>query len=79
MNTEGDGCWPSSAAAHSHWFSAYQARAGFMLNIIGVLVIMLAINSWAFPIFNLHTFPSWAYTNSTHCMASQPNTTLSNL
>lgn len=51
-----------------------------MLNIIGVLVIMLAINSWGIPIFNLHTFPSWAYTNSsTHCLANQPNTTLSNL
>lgn len=51
-----------------------------MLNIIGVLAIMLAINSWAVPIFDLYTFPSWAYSNSsTHCMASQPNTTLSNL
>ncbi|XP_011358377.1 solute carrier family 13 member 2 [Pteropus vampyrus] len=59
---------------------ADMARAGFMLNIIGVLVIMLAINSWGIPIFSLHTFPSWAYTNSSiHCLASQSNTTLSNL
>ncbi|XP_039742029.1 solute carrier family 13 member 2 [Pteropus medius] len=59
---------------------ADMARAGFMLNIIGVLVIMLAINSWGIPIFSLHSFPSWAYTNSsTHCLASQSNTTLSNL
>ncbi|XP_036079345.1 solute carrier family 13 member 2-like [Rousettus aegyptiacus] len=56
------------------------ARAGFMLNIIGVLVVMLAINSWAFPIFNLYTFPSWAHSNSsTHCVSSESNTTLSNL
>lgn len=51
-----------------------------MLNIIGVLVVMLAINSWAFPIFNLYTFPSWAQSNSsTHCVSSESNTTLSNL
>ncbi|NP_001171063.1 solute carrier family 13 member 2 [Oryctolagus cuniculus] len=49
------------------------ARAGIMLNIIGVLVIMLAINSWGVPMFQLHTFPSWAHSNSTtHCLASPP-------
>ncbi|KAM4822908.1 solute carrier family 13 member 2 isoform X1 [Urocitellus parryii] len=41
------------------------ARAGFLLNIIGVLTITLAINSWAIPIFDLHTFPSWAHSNTT--------------
>ncbi|XP_008580873.1 PREDICTED: solute carrier family 13 member 2 [Galeopterus variegatus] len=52
-------------------------RAGFMLNIIGVLVITLAINSWSVPIFNLHTFPTWAHSNtSTHCLASQANSTM---
>ncbi|XP_010640626.1 solute carrier family 13 member 2 isoform X2 [Fukomys damarensis] len=54
------------------------ARAGFLLNIIGVLVIMLAINSWGFPIFDLYTFPSWAQSNITQCFPSQPDpTTLS--
>ncbi|XP_029783814.1 solute carrier family 13 member 2 [Suricata suricatta] len=53
------------------------ARTGFLLNIIGVLVITLAINSWSFPIFGLHTFPSWAYSNATaHCMVGQTNTTM---
>ncbi|XP_045343906.1 solute carrier family 13 member 2 isoform X1 [Leopardus geoffroyi] len=52
------------------------ARTGFLLNIIGVLVITLAINSWSFPIFSLYTFPSWAYSNTTaHCMVNQANTT----
>ncbi|XP_003416996.3 solute carrier family 13 member 2-like [Loxodonta africana] len=48
------------------------ARAGFLLNIIGVLVITLAINSWSYAIFDLHTFPSWAHIDNTtaHC---QPN------
>ncbi|XP_063813465.1 solute carrier family 13 member 2-like [Pseudophryne corroboree] len=39
------------------------AKAGFMLNILGILVITLAINSWGFYMFDLGTFPSWA--NST--------------
>lgn len=44
-----------------------QVRAGFMLNILGVLTIMLAINTWGVPMFNLHQFPAWAHVNATHC------------
>uniref|UniRef100_K9ILM2 Putative na+/dicarboxylate na+/tricarboxylate and phosphate transporter n=1 Tax=Desmodus rotundus TaxID=9430 RepID=K9ILM2_DESRO len=52
------------------------ARVGFLLNLVGVLVIMLAINTWSYPIFSLHTFPSWAYPNTTtQCMAGQANAT----
>ncbi|KAM4699333.1 solute carrier family 13 member 2-like [Discoglossus pictus] len=36
------------------------AKAGFLLNILGVLTITLAINSWAFYMFDLGTFPTWA-------------------
>ncbi|XP_068126267.1 solute carrier family 13 member 2 isoform X2 [Hyperolius riggenbachi] len=36
------------------------AKAGFLLNIFGVLVVTLAINTWGYSIFNLGTFPSWA-------------------
>lgn len=54
------------------------ARAGFMLNIIGVLVITLAINSWSIPMFDLHSFPSWAQSNTTGlCGVSQANVTTS--
>ncbi|NXR78478.1 S13A2 protein, partial [Pycnonotus jocosus] len=35
-------------------------KAGFMLNILGVLTIALAINTWTSSLFQLHTFPSWA-------------------
>ncbi|XP_002748300.1 solute carrier family 13 member 2 [Callithrix jacchus] len=54
------------------------ARAGFLLNIIGVLVITLAVNSWSIPIFNLHSFPSWAQSTNTtaHCLPSLANTTM---
>nr|XP_012596270.1 solute carrier family 13 member 2 [Microcebus murinus] len=52
------------------------ARAGFLLNIIGVLVIALAMNSWSSSIFSLDTFPSWAHSNSTtHCLHSPANST----
>ncbi|NXY23742.1 S13A2 protein, partial [Atrichornis clamosus] len=36
------------------------AKAGFVLNILGVLTINLAINTWATSLFQLQTFPSWA-------------------
>ncbi|XP_073523950.1 solute carrier family 13 member 2-like isoform X2 [Phyllobates terribilis] len=39
------------------------AKSGFLLNILGVLVITLAINSWGYYMFDLGTFPTWA--NST--------------
>ncbi|XP_011523755.1 solute carrier family 13 member 2 isoform X4 [Homo sapiens] len=52
------------------------ARAGFLLNIIGVLIIALAINSWGIPLFSLHSFPSWAQSNTTaQCLPSLANTT----
>ncbi|NXK41112.1 S13A2 protein, partial [Piprites chloris] len=35
-------------------------KAGFVLNILGVLTITLAINTWASSLFQLQTFPSWA-------------------
>lgn len=38
----------------------FQAKAGFVLNIMGVLTITLAINTWASSLFQLQTFPSWA-------------------
>ncbi|NXP90067.1 S13A2 protein, partial [Passerina amoena] len=36
------------------------AKAGFVLNILGVLTITLAINTWASSLFQLQSFPSWA-------------------
>lgn len=38
-------------------------KAGFMLNIIGILCINLGINTWGFVMFDMGTFPKWA--NST--------------
>ncbi|KAM6338107.1 solute carrier family 13 member 2 [Alca torda] len=41
------------------------AKAGFILNILGVLTISLAINTWASSLFQLQTFPSWANRSGT--------------
>ncbi|XP_056140357.1 solute carrier family 13 member 5a [Lampris incognitus] len=38
------------------------ARTGVVMNIIGILCITLAINSWGRILFHLDTFPSWANT-----------------
>ncbi|XP_071352372.1 solute carrier family 13 member 2-like [Trachinotus anak] len=36
------------------------AKAGFILNFLGVITINIAINTWGVAIFQLNTFPSWA-------------------
>lgn len=41
-----------------------QVKAGFMLNMIGILTINLGINTWGDAMFQLSTFPDWA--NITH-------------
>ncbi|KAJ6657239.1 hypothetical protein lerEdw1_002606 [Lerista edwardsae] len=46
-------------------------KAGSMLNLLGVLTISLAINTWGIPVFDLHQFPSWA--NSTYCRSPEWN------
>uniref|UniRef100_A0A671PCA8 Solute carrier family 13 member 2-like n=1 Tax=Sinocyclocheilus anshuiensis TaxID=1608454 RepID=A0A671PCA8_9TELE len=40
------------------------AKAGFILNIIGILSINLGINTWGMAMFNLGTFPAWANTTN---------------
>ncbi|XP_078080737.1 Na(+)/citrate cotransporter-like isoform X3 [Mustelus asterias] len=40
------------------------ARAGCLLNVVGVATVTLAINTWGRLMFNLDTFPKWA--NVTH-------------
>ncbi|CAH2278167.1 solute carrier family 13 member 1 [Pelobates cultripes] len=54
-------------------------KAGLGINILGVLVVMLAISTWAIPMFNLQTYPSWAPiitpTNSTFTTVQPSNIT----
>ncbi|XP_061496127.1 solute carrier family 13 member 1 isoform X2 [Rhineura floridana] len=35
-------------------------KAGLGIKIIGVAVVMLAVMTWAMPLFKLHTYPTWA-------------------
>uniref|UniRef100_A0A452EMF2 Solute carrier family 13 member 1 n=1 Tax=Capra hircus TaxID=9925 RepID=A0A452EMF2_CAPHI len=35
-------------------------KAGLGVNIVGVAVVMLGMFSWIVPMFDLHTYPSWA-------------------
>uniref|UniRef100_A0A0B7AQT9 Citrate transporter-like domain-containing protein n=1 Tax=Arion vulgaris TaxID=1028688 RepID=A0A0B7AQT9_9EUPU len=35
-------------------------KPGAVLNVIGVLVIFLAVNTWGYPLFDLGTVPLWA-------------------
>ncbi|XP_028277019.1 solute carrier family 13 member 2 [Parambassis ranga] len=37
-------------------------RAGFILNIIGILTINLGINTWGYVMFDMGTFPAWTNT-----------------
>uniref|UniRef100_A0A3B5B5S9 Solute carrier family 13 member 2-like n=1 Tax=Stegastes partitus TaxID=144197 RepID=A0A3B5B5S9_9TELE len=41
------------------------AKTGFMLNIIGVVAINIAINTWGVAMFQLNTFPNWANVTKT--------------
>ncbi|KAJ3589026.1 hypothetical protein NHX12_009874 [Muraenolepis orangiensis] len=41
---------------------ADMAKTGIVMNILGILCITLAINSWGRLIFDLDTFPAWANT-----------------
>ncbi|XP_035198742.1 solute carrier family 13 member 2 [Oxyura jamaicensis] len=46
--------------SYGHLRVVDMAKAGFVLNLLGVLTITLAINTWSSSLFKLHTFPSWA-------------------
>ncbi|XP_067906162.1 solute carrier family 13 member 1-like [Heterodontus francisci] len=35
-------------------------KAGLGVNIIGILVVMIAMSTWAIPLYDLKTYPSWA-------------------
>uniref|UniRef100_A0A7M4ENE5 Solute carrier family 13 member 5 n=1 Tax=Crocodylus porosus TaxID=8502 RepID=A0A7M4ENE5_CROPO len=46
--------------SYGHLRVADMAKTGFIMNILGVLCVTLAINTWGRPLFDLDTFPSWA-------------------
>uniref|UniRef100_A0A8C3VCJ8 Solute carrier family 13 member 5 n=1 Tax=Catharus ustulatus TaxID=91951 RepID=A0A8C3VCJ8_CATUS len=48
-------------------------KSGIIMNIIGVLSVTLAINTWGRPMFGLDTFPAWANSTAKHSCLNQPN------
>ncbi|XP_077422080.1 solute carrier family 13 member 2-like [Vanacampus margaritifer] len=58
---------PSNAIAFSYGNLKVMdmAKAGFILNFLGVLTINIGINTWGVAMFDLNTFPSWANVTKT--------------
>uniref|UniRef100_A0A674IC77 Solute carrier family 13 member 3 n=1 Tax=Terrapene triunguis TaxID=2587831 RepID=A0A674IC77_9SAUR len=74
---------PNSIAFSSgHLMVKDMARTGLLMNLMGVLLLSLAINTWAKSIFQLDTFPAWANIhgeNITSLLLDVKNVTLSSL
>uniref|UniRef100_A0A8C4TQ09 Solute carrier family 13 member 3 n=1 Tax=Falco tinnunculus TaxID=100819 RepID=A0A8C4TQ09_FALTI len=74
---------PNSIAFSSgHLMVKDMARTGLLMNLMGVLLLSLAMNTWAKSIFQLGTFPAWANIhaeNATSLLPAVENVTLSAL
>ncbi|XP_072475149.1 Na(+)/citrate cotransporter [Notamacropus eugenii] len=46
--------------SYGHLKVSDMVKAGFIMNIIGLICVSLAINTWGRFLFDLDTFPSWA-------------------
>lgn len=42
-------------------FVSSQVKTGFVMNILGILSVTLAMNTWGVAMFDLNTFPEWAH------------------
>lgn len=38
-----------------------QVKTGIVMNILGILSVTLAMNTWGVAMFNLHEYPEWAH------------------
>lgn len=70
------GCHPGPGTIPHSTGASLQVRTGFLMNIMGVLLLSLAMNTWAQTIFQLGTFPEWANTHVANATALP--TTLAN-
>ncbi|XP_069802195.1 Na(+)/citrate cotransporter [Dendropsophus ebraccatus] len=46
--------------SYGHLHVSDMVKTGIIMNIIGIICITIAINSWGRPMFHLDTFPVWA-------------------
>ncbi|XP_041525959.1 solute carrier family 13 member 3 isoform X1 [Microtus oregoni] len=65
----------SIAFASGHLLVKDMVRTGLLMNLMGVLLLSLAMNTWAQTIFQLGTFPDWANTHSANVTALPPTLT----
>ncbi|KAI6053099.1 Na(+)/dicarboxylate cotransporter 3 isoform X2 [Marmota monax] len=54
----------SIAFASGHLLVKDMVRTGLLMNVMGVLLLSVAMNTWAQSIFQLGTFPDWANNHS---------------
>ncbi|XP_046535789.1 Na(+)/dicarboxylate cotransporter 3 isoform X3 [Equus quagga] len=59
----------SIAFASGHLLVKDMVRTGLLMNLMGVLLLSLAMNTWAQTIFQLGTFPEWADIHSANVTA----------
>ncbi|XP_040302799.1 Na(+)/dicarboxylate cotransporter 3 isoform X1 [Herpailurus yagouaroundi] len=72
----------SIAFASGHLLVKDMVRTGLLMNLMGVLLLSLAMNTWAQTIFQLGTFPDWAdihSVNITSLPSALPNDTFRTL
>ncbi|XP_066499791.1 solute carrier family 13 member 3 isoform X1 [Hoplias malabaricus] len=50
----------SIAFASGHLMVKDMVKTGFMMNILGIVCVSLAMNTWGLNMFSLHTYPDWA-------------------
>ncbi|XP_041860533.1 solute carrier family 13 member 3 isoform X1 [Melanotaenia boesemani] len=51
----------SIAFASGHLMVKDMVKAGFVMNILGILSVSLAMNTWGVAMFSLNTYPEWAH------------------
>ncbi|XP_041112384.1 solute carrier family 13 member 3-like isoform X2 [Polyodon spathula] len=61
------------AFASGHLVVKDMVRTGVVMNIIGVLVLSLAMNTWGQYIFDLSTYPDWAVVHSANATRALPD------
>ncbi|XP_020933944.1 solute carrier family 13 member 3 isoform X3 [Sus scrofa] len=62
----------SIAFASGHLLVRDMVRTGLLMNLMGVLLLSLAMNTWAQSIFQLGTFPDWANIHLANITALPP-------
>ncbi|XP_030641527.1 Na(+)/dicarboxylate cotransporter 3 isoform X4 [Chanos chanos] len=63
----------SIAFASGHLMVKDMVKTGFVMNLLGIMCVSLAMNTWAMQMFELHTYPDWAHPlNTTSTQATLP-------